>query len=124
MLVLERDDYDLILGSSEDVFNYMKQDECFGLKRSECYDTPEDCYIAGLVNLNPQGKPFVFYNHIRLSHIRHVEDYYELLYHEAIHLAFELTREEKVQDEEQFIKIVQDMITYMDIYHKPGNKNY
>ena len=46
-------DFLLIIGKSSDIFDYFGVEELHGLKRSECYDTPDDAYIAGLCNQFP-----------------------------------------------------------------------
>jgi hypothetical protein len=82
-------DYLLVIGKSSDIFDYFKVEELHGLKRSECYDTPDDAYIAGLCNQFPDdpSKQFLFINEIRIG--RSYKDVL-LIMHEAMHLSLEV----------------------------------
>jgi hypothetical protein len=82
-------DYLLVIGKSSDIFDYFKVEELHGLKRSECYDTPDDAYIAGLCNQFPgdPSKQFLFINEIRIG--RSYKDVL-LIMHEAMHLSLEV----------------------------------
>ena len=82
-------DYLLVIGKSSDIFDYFGVEELHGLKRSECYDTPDDAYIAGLCNQFPDdpSKHFLFINEIRIG--RSYKDVL-LIMHEAMHLSLEV----------------------------------
>ena len=82
-------DYLLVIGKSSDIFDYFGVEELHGLKRSECYDTPDDAYIAGLCNQFPDdpSKQFLFINEIRIG--RSYKDVL-LIMHEAMHLSLEV----------------------------------
>ena len=88
-------DYLLIIGTSEELFDYFGVDEMHGLYKSKCYDTPDDAYIAGLCNQFPgdSGKPrsqqrqFLFINKIRIG--RSYKDVL-LIMHESMHLSLEV----------------------------------
>lgn len=81
--------YLLIIGKSSDIFDYFGVKELHGLKRSDCYDTPDDAYIAGLCNQFPGNskKHFLFINEIRIG--RSYKDVL-LIMHESMHLSFEV----------------------------------
>ena len=85
--------YMLIIGKSSDIFDYFGVEEMHGLKRSDCYDTPDDAYIAGLCNQFPNQSPnepkkhFLFINEIRIG--RSYKDVL-LIMHESMHLSFEV----------------------------------
>lgn len=82
-------DYLLIIGTSEELFDYFGVDEMHGLYKSDCYDTPDDAYIAGLCNQFP-GDPdhhFLFINRIRIG--RSYKDVL-LIMHESMHLSLEV----------------------------------
>jgi len=83
------EDFLLIIGKSSDIFDYFGVEELHGLKRSECYDTPDDAYIAGLCNQFPgdSDKHFLFINEIRIG--RSYKDVL-LIMHEAMHLSLEV----------------------------------
>ena len=89
ILTRQYPDYLLIIGKSSDVFDYFGVEELHGLKRSECYDTPESAYIAGLCNQFPNDstKQFLFINKIRIG--RSYKDVL-LIMHEAMHLSLEI----------------------------------
>jgi hypothetical protein len=89
ILTRQYPDYLLIIGKSSDVFDYFGVEELHGLKRSECYDTPESAYIAGLCNQFPDDpeKQFLFINKIRIG--RSYKDVL-LIMHEAMHLSLEI----------------------------------
>lgn len=65
------------------------------LYKSDCYDTPDDAYIAGLCNLFPsdldkpraQQRQFLFINKIRIG--RSYKDVL-LIMHESMHLSLEV----------------------------------
>jgi len=82
-------DYLLIVGKSSDIFDYFGVEELHGLKRSECYDTPDSAYIAGLCNQFPDDstKQFLFINEVRIG--RSYKDVL-LVMHEAMHLSLEV----------------------------------
>lgn len=82
-------DFLLIIGKSSDIFDYFGVEELHGLKRSECYDTPDDAYIAGLCNQFPDdsSKQFLFINEIRIG--RSYKDVL-LIMHETMHLSLEV----------------------------------
>ena len=82
-------DFLLIIGKSSDIFDYFGVEELHGLKRSECYDTPDDAYIAGLCNQFPDdsSKKFLFINEIRIG--RSYKDVL-LIMHETMHLSLEI----------------------------------
>ena len=82
-------DFLLIIGKSSDIFDYFGVEELHGLKRSECYDTPNDAYIAGLCNQFPDdsSKQFLFINEIRIG--RSYKDVL-LIMHETMHLSLEI----------------------------------
>ena len=82
-------DFLLIIGKSSDIFDYFGVEELHGLKRSECYDTPDDAYIAGLCNQFPDdsSKQFLFINEIRIG--RSYKDVL-LIMHETMHLSLEI----------------------------------
>ena len=82
-------DFLLIIGKSSDIFDYFSVEELHGLKRSECYDTPNDAYIAGLCNQFPDdsSKQFLFINEIRIG--RSYKDVL-LIMHETMHLSLEI----------------------------------
>ena len=82
-------DFLLIIGKSSDIFDYFVVEELHGLKRSECYDTPDDAYIAGLCNQFPDdsSKQFLFINEIRIG--RSYKDVL-LIMHETMHLSLEV----------------------------------
>ena len=82
-------DFLLIIGQSSDIFDYFGVEELHGLKRSECYDTPDDAYIAGLCNQFPDdsSKQFLFINEIRIG--RSYKDVL-LIMHETMHLSLEI----------------------------------
>ena len=87
-------DYLLIIGKSSDIFDYFGVEELHGLNREDCYDTPNDAYIAGLCNQFPgdkssKSKPrqFLFINEIRIG--RSYRDVL-LIMHEAMHLSLEI----------------------------------
>ena len=83
------EDYLLVIGKSSDIFDYFGVEELHGLKKSECYDTPDDAYIAGLCNQFPDDptKQFLFINEIRIG--RSYKDVL-LIMHEAMHLSLEI----------------------------------
>ena len=83
------EDYLLVIGKSSDIFDYFGVEELHGLKRSECYDTPDDAYIAGLCNQFPDDptKQFLFINEIRIG--RSYKDVL-LIMHEAMHLSLKV----------------------------------
>ena len=85
----EYPDYLLIIGKSSDVFDYFGVDEVHGLKKSECYDSPSDAYIAGLCNQFPsdETRQFLFINEIRIG--RSYKDVL-LIMHESMHLSLEI----------------------------------
>ena len=82
-------DFLLIIGKSSDIFDYFGVEELHGLKRTECYDTPNDAYIAGLCNQFPDdsSKQFLFINEIRIG--RSYKDVL-LIMHETMHLSLEI----------------------------------
>ena len=82
-------DFLLIIGKSSDIFDYFGVEELHGLKRSECYDTPDDAYIAGFCNQFPDdsSKQFLFINEIRIG--RSYKDVL-LIMHETMHLSLEI----------------------------------
>ena len=82
-------DFLLIIGKSSDIFDYFGVEELHGLKRSECYDTPDNAYIAGLCNQFPDdsSKQFLFINEIRIG--RSYKDVL-LIMHETMHLSLEI----------------------------------
>lgn len=90
-------DYLLIVGKSSDIFDYFGVEDLHGLKRSECYDTPDSAYIAGLCNQFPDDstkqfpddlpKQFLFINEVRIG--RSYKDVL-LIMHEAMHLSLEV----------------------------------
>jgi hypothetical protein len=88
-------DYLLIIGTSEELFDYFEVDEMHGLKKEDCYDTPTDAYIAGLCNIFPADldKPpnkqrnFLFINRVRIG--RSYKDVL-LIMHESMHLSLEV----------------------------------
>jgi hypothetical protein len=82
-------DYLLVVGKSSDIFDYFGVEELHGLKRSECYDTPDSAYIAGLCNQFPDDptKQFLFINEVRIG--RSYKDVL-LIMHEAMHLSLEV----------------------------------
>lgn len=82
-------DYLLVVGKSSDIFDYFGVEELHGLKRSECYDTPDSAYIAGLCNQFPDdpNKQFLFINEVRIG--RSYKDVL-LIMHEAMHLSLEV----------------------------------
>lgn len=82
-------DFLLIIGKSSDIFDYFGVEELHGLKRSECYDTPNDAYIAGLCNQFPDdsSKQFLFINEIRIG--KSYKDVL-LIMHETMHLSLEI----------------------------------
>jgi hypothetical protein len=82
-------DFLLIIGKSSDIFDYFGVEELHGLKKSECYDNPEDAYIAGLCNQFPDDptKQFLFINEIRIG--RSYKDVL-LIMHETMHLSLEV----------------------------------
>lgn len=82
-------DFLLIIGKSSDIFDYFGVEELHGLKRSECYDTPDNAYIAGLCNQFPDdsSKQFLFINEIRIG--RSYKDVL-LIMHETMHLSLEV----------------------------------
>ena len=82
-------DFLLIIGKSSDIFDYFGVEELHGLKRSECYDTPNDAYIAGLCNQFPDdsSKQFLFINEIRIG--KSYKDVL-LIMHETMHLSLEV----------------------------------
>ena len=83
------EDYLLVIGKSSDIFDYFGVEELHGLKKSECYDTPDSAYIAGLCNQFPDNptKQFLFINEIRIG--RSYKDVL-LIMHEAMHLSLEV----------------------------------
>ena len=82
-------DFLLIIGKSSDIFDYFGVEELHGLKRTECYDTPNDAYIAGLCNQFPDdsSKQFLFINEIRIG--KSYKDVL-LIMHETMHLSLEV----------------------------------
>lgn len=82
-------DFLLIIGKSSDIFDYFGVEELHGLKRTECYDTPNDAYIAGLCNQFPDdsSKQFLFINEIRIG--KSYKDVL-LIMHETMHLSLEI----------------------------------
>lgn len=82
-------DFLLIIGKSSDIFDYFGVEELHGLKKSECFDNPEDAYIAGLCNQFPDdpSKQFLFINEIRIG--RSYKDVL-LIMHETMHLSLEV----------------------------------
>jgi len=82
-------DFLLIIGKSSDIFDYFGVEELHGLKKNECYDNPEDAYIAGLCNQFPDdpSKQFLFINEIRIG--RSYKDVL-LIMHESMHLSLEV----------------------------------
>ena len=82
-------DFLLIIGKSSDIFDYFGVEELHGLKKSECFDNPEDAYIAGLCNQFPDdpSKQFLFINEIRIG--RSYKDVL-LIMHETMHLSLEI----------------------------------
>jgi len=82
-------DFLLIIGKSSDIFDYFSVEELHGLKKSECYDNPDDAYIAGLCNQFPDdpSKQFLFINEIRIG--RSYKDVL-LIMHETMHLSLEV----------------------------------
>jgi hypothetical protein len=85
----EFDEFTFILGKSSDVFDFFGVEEMHGLKKSECYDRPDNSYIAGLCNVYPNdhSKIFLFINEVRLGN-----DYKDvlLIMHETMHLSLQL----------------------------------
>lgn len=81
--------FTLIVGKSSDPFDYYGVEEMHGLKKSECYDTKTDAYIAGLCNVNPNNSNEIF---LFLNKIRFNSDHKDLLLimHETMHLSLEL----------------------------------
>ena len=62
--------FTLIVGEkSSDMFDYFGVEEMHGLKKSECYDKPGDCYIAGFCNVYPDNhsKHYLFLNSFRFN---------------------------------------------------------
>jgi len=82
-------DFLLIIGKSSDIFDYFGVEELHGLKKNECFDKPEDAYIAGLCNQFPDdpSKQFLFINEIRIG--RSYKDVL-LIMHESMHLSLEV----------------------------------
>ena len=82
-------DFLLIIGKSSDIFDYFGVEELHGLKKNECFDNPEDAYIAGLCNQFPDdpSKQFLFINEIRIG--RSYKDVL-LIMHESMHLSLEV----------------------------------
>jgi hypothetical protein len=82
-------DFLLIIGKSSDIFDYFGVEELHGLKKNECFDNPEDAYIAGLCNQFPDdpSKQFLFINEIRIG--RSYKDVL-LIMHETMHLSLEV----------------------------------
>lgn len=82
-------EFTFILGKSSDVFDFFGVEEMHGLKKSECYDRPDDSYIAGLCNVYPNdhSKIFLFINEMRLGN-----GYKDvlLIMHETTHLSLQL----------------------------------
>ena len=82
-------EFTFILGKSSDVFDFFGVEEMHGLKKSECYDRPDDSYIAGLCNVYPNdhSKIFLFINEMRLGN-----GYKDvlLIIHETMHLSLQL----------------------------------
>ena len=90
--ILSKDypEYTLIIGKkSEDIFNFFGVNELHGLYKEDCYDNPNDSYIAGLCNLYPndEDKIFLFLNSNRLGN-----GYKDvlLIMHESMHLSLEI----------------------------------
>ena len=83
------EDFLLVIGKSSDIFDYFGVEELHGLKRSECYDTPDSAYIAGLCNQFPDDstKQFLFINEVRIG--RSYKDVL-LIMHESMHLSLEI----------------------------------
>lgn len=82
-------DFLLIIGKSSDIFDYFGVEELHGLKKNECFDNPNDAYIAGLCNQFPDdpSKQFLFINEIRIG--RSYKDVL-LIMHETMHLSLEI----------------------------------
>ncbi len=81
--------FTLIVGKkSSDMFDYFGVEEMHGLKKSECYDKPGDCYIAGFCNVYPDdsSKHYLFLNSFRFN--KTYLDYL-LIMHECSHLSLE-----------------------------------
>ena len=107
-------DFLLIIGKSSDIFDYFGVEELHGLKRSECYDTPDDAYIAGLCNQFPDdsSKQFLFINEIRIG--RSYKDVL-LIMHETMHLSLEINGHnlEDGDKEEETITYAEEVALYI-----------
>jgi hypothetical protein len=111
MIVKQYELFDVVYGISEDVFDYIGEDNCYGLKKSECYDHVGDVYIAGLVNVNHEGKPFMFINKHRME-TSSLSDQYGLVYHESVHMAMILMDGDVKEYEEDFAELVVDIANH------------
>ena len=94
--------YTLILSHDPcDVFKFYKVTEMHGLNLADCEkynNTTEDAYIAGLSNVSPiDNKPFVFIN---LSRCTDDITTTGLIFHEMMHLSFDLHNNDLSQEEE------------------------
>ena len=83
-------EYTLIIGKrSEDIFNFFGVEELHGLYKKDCYDNPDNAYIAGLCNVYPDdySKLFIFLNSTRLGN-----GYKDvlLIMHESMHLSLQI----------------------------------
>ena len=105
---IEYKSYRLLLGDHpSDVFNYFGVKELHGLSLTESIEhnnTKDSAYIAGLCNISPTDeKPFVFIN---LSRCINDVSTTALVFHEMMHLSFELFEYSYDTEEE--------MITYAE----------
>ena len=103
-------EFTFILGKSSDVFDFFGVEEMHGLNKSECYDRPDDAYIAGLCNVYPNdhSKIFLFINEMRLGN-----GYKDvlLIMHETMHLSLQLHGRDLEKDdlEEEVITWAEEM---------------
>lgn len=103
-IVKDMKKYTLIVGKSQDIFDFYEVEEMHGLKKEDSYDTPSDAYIAGLSNYNPHGedkKPFLFINETRIG-TDPVTDAL-LFMHETMHMSLLLFNWDIQNKEEEII---------------------